>query len=144
MNDLQQNKLTESIKAFDAAVKIDNSRVEGYYGLGVAKSGFCFTEGKFCNEAIADLNKVVSINPKYKRAFYNLSVCKNKLGNFNGTLAALNKAIEWDPNDADYYHNRGLTKIQLGDKTGACEDFYKSVQLGSELSKKLIDINCNK
>ncbi|MFI5148917.1 MAG: tetratricopeptide repeat protein [Bacteroidia bacterium] len=141
LDNFHQKKLSEATAIFESAIQLDSTRPDGYYGLGVVKSTSCFYDSLNCQEAQTLLMKASSIQPGYKRVYYNLSICKSKTGDYQAELDYLNRAIEQDPGDSDYFHNRGMVKLRLGNKRGACEDFTKAAGMGNERSKHFV-VDC--
>jgi len=139
---LKDNNIDYAIKEFNQAIKLDNKRVEAHYGLGVSKAIICFNNNNLCNEAIIDLNTVISINPNYKKAYFNISICKTKISDFKGALDALDKAINQDPNDPDYYINKGSIYLILNETAKACENFQEALIKGSNSAKEKIKLYC--
>ena len=130
-NAIKVNDLLEATKHFENAIKIDRKIPDGYYGLGVVNAKYCFKDSTHCNDAITYLNKAKSINDSYRRIYYNLAVCKIKMGFYNDALPDLNKAITLDSTDGDYFANRGSLYLKLGNTQNACKDWKKAIQLGS-------------
>ena len=63
--------------------------------------------------AIADLDKVIELNPKYFDAYNNRGVVKGKLKQHKKAIADFDKAIKLNPKDAQAYYNRGVAKKTL-------------------------------
>ena len=70
-------------------------------------------------EAIADLNEAIRLDPNNAVAWNNRGFSKNKLGDYQGAIADLDEAIRLDPNYAVAWNNRGFSKRKLGDYAGA-------------------------
>ena len=124
-------EIDEAIASFKQALRIDQSRVEAYYGLGFSHMHLC-PDGRRDREiAIRYFNKAVKIDPEFQRSYFNRAICKDELGDLQGALDDISKQIANDNTNADYYHNRAVYKLELGDTLGACDDFRKSFDLGS-------------
>jgi S1-C subfamily serine protease len=79
---------------------------------------------------LADLNKAISLNPKFTYAYnYRGLVKAIKLNDFQGALADLNKAISLDPKSADAYISRGTVKVGLNDRQGAISDLRTAARI---------------
>ena len=74
-------------------------------------------------EAIAEYDKALKINPKFAEAYYNRGLIKHELGDSKGAIADFDQAIKIDPQYVEAYTQRGLAKDKLGDKAGAKEDY---------------------
>ena len=79
--------------------------------------------------AIADLDKVIELDPKYGPAYCSRGSAKYSLGNYEEAVADLDKAMELGLNHALAYHNRGITKVEIGDYRGAIADFDRAMEL---------------
>ena len=137
-----KKNIEDALNKYTLAIKIDSSKVEALYGLGVVYSFDCFSDKKDCPKAIEYLTKAIQVNPKYRRAYFNRSICKTMIGDMNSALSDLNHAIENNPSDPDYFNNRGTIKLSLGDKDGACKDFNKALNLGLKSVITVIEEHC--
>jgi Trypsin-like peptidase domain/TPR repeat len=86
------------------------------------------------NDAIADFNQAIAINPKYSDAYNNRAILKDgKLNDIQGALADLNQAIAINPKYSNAYNNRaGLKYLKLNDRAGAIQDLRQAAQLYRE------------
>ena len=91
-------------------------------------------EGRY-DEAIAECNKAIELDPNMAGAYVNRSFAYSKKGEFDKTIADCNKAIELDPNLADAYNNRGIAYYNKGDYDKAARDFKKAIMLNPENAK---------
>jgi tetratricopeptide (TPR) repeat protein len=66
------------------------------------------------DEAIADENKAIEINPDLASAFVSRSAAYGSKGDDDQALADASKAIDIDPNNAQAYGNRGLARGAQG------------------------------
>lgn len=79
-------------------------------------------------KALADLNKVLKLDPNYADAYYNRGTLKSRyLKEYKAAILDFNKAIEIDPTDTSSLHNRGKAKTYLEDYSGAITDFNKVI-----------------
>ena len=67
-------------------------------------------------EAIADYDKAIELNPKYFNAYYNRGTAKDGLKQYKESIADYDKAIELDPKYFDAYYNRGFAYLELAQK----------------------------
>jgi tetratricopeptide (TPR) repeat protein len=140
LKNMQVNKAKE---VFLKAIDVSPDKPDGYYGLGVCYTINCGANIENCKEGIKYLDKVLQMDAKYRRAYYNRAICRDKLGNSQGAIDDLDIQISLDNTDPDYYHNRAVIKLQLGDTTDACNDFKKSYDLGNVFDKVSIENLCN-
>ena len=83
-------------------------------------------------QAGADYNKAIEINPEYANAYNNRGNIKAKQADYNGAIEDYNRAIELNSQFVEAYCNRGITKENLGDHYEAMEDFDRAIELNSE------------
>lgn len=139
---LQANQLSLALVKFQEAIKLDSSKIDGHYGLGVTQAAICHRQAKFCNEAIETLSYVIKLDSNFNRAYFNRAQCRlNKLDYYNA-ISDYNKAIELDDTDGDYFADRGFTYQQIGNKEKACLDYQKASQMGIKRAKNLYETTC--
>jgi tetratricopeptide (TPR) repeat protein len=80
-------------------------------------------------EAIADYDKAIFLDPNDDRAYYNRGIVKYKLDRKRAAMADFDKAISLNPNLAQAYLNRGSVKSDLGQKQEAIADYDKAISL---------------
>jgi tetratricopeptide (TPR) repeat protein len=86
-------------------------------------------EKKNYNEAIADFNKVLEIDPNNKIAYFNRARAKSGLGDSKGSIEDNNKVIELDPSYSMAYNNRGWDNFLLKNYIEALKDFNNAIEL---------------
>ena len=82
------------------------------------------------DEALADFNKTIELNPKDPDAWNNRGLVYNRLGRTQEALSDFNKALELDDLNGQAYNNRGLVYLKLGKHNEAIEDLKKAGRLG--------------
>ena len=97
--------------------------------------------GKF-QDALNDLDKAISIDPGYAKAYSNRGVTRGALQQNNAAIADFSQAIRLDPRLADAYRNRGITREMIGDLRGACSDWNIASALGQEGPKQWTSTQC--
>jgi tetratricopeptide (TPR) repeat protein len=95
----------------------------------------------FHDEAIADYDKAIEIDPGYAMAYSNRGTARESKGDRHGAFADYNKAIEVDPRNAYAYNIRGLAREGrslggtgagrggVGDYDGAIADYTKAIEI---------------
>ncbi len=83
-------------------------------------------------QASADYNKAIEINPKYANAYNNRGNIKSKRADFKGAIKDYNRAIELNSLFVEAYCNRGIAEENLGDHHEALEDFDRAIELNPE------------
>ena len=105
----------------------DSIRAHVYHVQGQWK----FRSNRF-NEALADFDKAIQLNPAFIYTYRWRGDANSRLGNHKAAIADYNTAIQLDPDNADSYRGRGMAKVNLGDPTGAVLDCNKAVQINPE------------
>ena len=120
---------------------------EDYYKRGVADH-----DGGDDDEAIIDLTKAISINPRYAEAYYERGrIIEPNLGDvqLNGSEkvglelygTAINEfttAISINPKFKEAYCRRGEAKTKIGDFDGAIADYTKAIEIDPRYSRPYI------
>lgn len=81
------------------------------------------------DEALADFEKAIAINPNYSPPHNGRGVILQKKGKQNEALSEFNKAIELDPRGAAAYIGRGDIRFQRSELDAALADFNKTLEL---------------
>ena len=100
----------ETLRCFNAALRLNPDLVEIYARRGVIKSRLENFEGAF-----KDFDKMIQINPKHIFAYNNRATARIHLRDEQGAFKDLNKAIELDPNYVMAYINLGGTNLYIAD-----------------------------
>jgi hypothetical protein len=74
-------------------------------------------------EAIANYDAAIALNPRYADAYYNHGDALRELGCFDKALADYDKAIALEPNHADARFNRAVLYLANGDYACGWEDY---------------------
>ena len=82
--------------------------------------------------AIADYDMTVQLNPDHADAYNNRGNVKYKLKQYNAAIADYDMAIRLNPNHADAYNNRGKAKHKLEQYRAAITDYNAAIQLKSD------------
>lgn len=93
-------------------------------------AGFELHEQGHWEEAIAEYNKAIELDPNLAIAYNNRGAAYFETGQYDLAIADFNKAIELDLNLAMAYANRALAYTILGMDTEAEQDLEIAVQLG--------------
>ena len=79
-------------------------------------------------EAIAELDEVVRINPRDVVAYSNRGSIYNKLGQHQRAVESYNLALEVNPNFNVLYNNRSIAYYSLGEYELALEDLIRFIK----------------
>ncbi|AGL17014.1 tetratricopeptide repeat protein [Actinoplanes sp. N902-109] len=80
-------------------------------------------------EALADLSKVIELDPNYADYYFDRADARRRLGDITGAIADCDTAISLSPPFYELYYNRADLRAELGDSAGAISDFGYVVEL---------------
>jgi tetratricopeptide (TPR) repeat protein len=98
------------------------------------------------NKAIADLTKVIELNPGYQAAFYLRGFIYHSSTKYDAAILDFDKAIALDPRDDWSYYWRGNARYYNGEIPQAITDLEKFVELAGDnywVGEKPIDLVIN-
>jgi tetratricopeptide (TPR) repeat protein len=81
-------------------------------------------------EAIAEFKKVISIDPKYVKAYNGLGVSYDLLGEFSNAIASYEAGLALDPKEAYLHNNLGYSYLMQGNPDQSISAFQKAISLG--------------
>lgn len=81
------------------------------------------------DDAIADYNKAIQLNPEFALAYYGRCSAYKDKGEFVRAIADADRVIEINPQDPEAYANRGSAYVAKGDKDRAVADYRKALQI---------------
>ena len=85
-------------------------------------------------QAIADLNQAIRLNPKLVNAYNLRGIVYRKQGKYDLAIADYNQAIQLNPKYANAYNNRGLVYYNQGKSDLAIADYNQAIQLNPKLA----------
>ena len=83
-------------------------------------------------EAIAEFKKVLTIDPKYVKAYNGLGVSYDLLGEFSNAITSYEAALALDPGQAYLHNNLGYSYILQGNPARAISAFQKAISLNPQ------------
>jgi len=89
----------------------------------------CLDKGKY-DDAIADYDKAIALDPNVATAYTNRGVTYGRKGDYDRAIADYTKAIAIDANHANAYYNRGVAYEKQGDKEQAIAEYRKVLEIG--------------
>ena len=98
------------------------------------RKGVDFNRQDKYDEAIAEFNNAIKINPNSANAYYNLGIIYDKKSDSDKAIANFSKAIGIDPALADAYYNRGSIYYKKGAFDDAISDYSKAIELSPKLA----------
>ncbi|WP_414529438.1 tetratricopeptide repeat protein [Nodularia chucula] len=93
------------------------------------KRGFDRLKEKKYQEAIADFNQVIKLEPDNIYAYLGKGLGNFSLENYQAAKENFDQALEISPNFAHGYYFRGFTRLMLSDNRGAIADLQKASTL---------------
>jgi len=118
--------------------EIHSGEGQSYYERGIARFFLQDYEG-----SIADLFKVIEIDPKNKWCYLYIGIAKMGIADFPGAISDFSRAIDLNPMFTAAYYNKGLLKIGLGHVHSGLLELNKANKLNGTILYKGININCN-
>ena len=95
----------------------------------ILKKGIDYSRHDKYDEAIAEFNNAIKINPGSANAYYGLGFIYDKKGDLDKAVANFSKAIEIDPALTDAYYNRGFAYYKKGSFDQSISDYGKVIEL---------------
>ncbi|MBE8949148.1 MAG: tetratricopeptide repeat protein [Quinella sp. 3Q1] len=93
-----------AVENYTVVINVDEKNERAYYWRA-----WCYDELGDNEKALADLNRLLALNPNYdSNAYNNRAVAYENLGDLEKALADYNKALELDPNNESAKNNRQL------------------------------------
>ena len=105
----EKGNVAASIKSAEDAIKFQPNQYMSRYLLGKSYIG----AGRY-NDAIAELDKSISLKDNFAPAYFELGNAYYKKFDFNSARANYQKAIQYDSQLIDAYNNLGVIQIALG------------------------------
>ena len=85
--------------------------------------------------ALADCNQAVKLDPKYADAYSDRGKAYGRLGQLADALSDFSKAIELNPKIAVAYSNRGTAYARLGQLASAVADYTRAIDLNPKYAE---------
>lgn len=133
-----------AIASFEQAIKLDSTKVEGFYALGVTY-GFMYQKDNQESDfqtALKYYDKAQSMEPDYANIHFNYALLYTQNKNYELALIHINKQLELHPNDVDSIYTKGQILGYLDNVDEACKCLKKAAKMGEPRAKKLYKKNC--
>ncbi|PCJ00174.1 MAG: hypothetical protein COB15_03300 [Flavobacteriales bacterium] len=153
---MQKSSRKEALKDFNLAIRIDSNNSEAYY----YRSSFYYKGKDYTLEksvrstlmvsSLRDINHAIQINPNEDKYYLHkgrvLLIIDHleDRGYTNEPLIMYSKAIAINKENSEALFSRGFHSMKMKKMVGACEDLYKSMELGHERGKSLYKMQCGK
>jgi tetratricopeptide (TPR) repeat protein len=123
--------ITATPEAAGAATTADEHFIIGFNKF--VDPGENFLAGK--QQAIAEFNTAIQLNPKYATAYFSRAYTYEQLGKFDLAVKDYTQAIAIDPKFPEAYTNRGLLKLErFNDIEGALADYNQALVIDPQYS----------
>ena len=140
-----QGKFREAKEEFEKALKADPSsefaedslkvikdvtdkKIESKTAIHYFKGAAHFLNEQW-DEAIADYDKAIELNPRLAMVYVNRGFAYSNIGLLDQAISDYTKAIELNPGFAGAYVNRGSAYLSKGQYDRAISDYSKAVEL---------------
>jgi Flp pilus assembly protein TadD len=120
----QQNRPTDALDAYDAALAIEPNQPRVLYNMG----NICLQLNRL-EEAIGYFQRAGDLSPNDSRIFSNLGIALAKSGRSGEALVALGRALEANPSDPNAHLNAAILLAQLGRYDDARQHYQEVIRL---------------
>lgn len=125
------NNLGKAIELYSYLIEVSpNHYVYNHRGL------VYFSLSQY-EEALADFNMAIEIEPKDLRVYTNRGLTYRMLKELDMALADFNKSLELNPLWPDTFYGRSLTYYDMGDVNSALENCDKAIALKSDFKQAI-------
>jgi len=90
--------------------------------------GYYYTEVNRFDDALADFDQAIALNPKVARVWVNKGNVLAELNQNDSAYVCFERALELKPNYPEALSNRGGVRSRRGDLAGAIEDFSRAIE----------------
>ncbi len=132
---LNQGKLEEAMKKFNAALETDKTSLEArmYLGIALAAAGHL-------DEGIEKLNEAVRIEPSSPKAHHNLGTLLMQAGRMDLAQREFERALELDPYFPEAHNNLGLILSKSNQLKNAIGHFRTASELNPQYLEALFNL----
>ncbi len=125
-NKIEQAKYKDAIEDFNLAIAVDGNNVKAYSNRGIAKTHLADFLGAFDDYSI-----VVKKSPENYQSWYNRGLLRlEEMKDAKGSIEDFSQAAKLNPKNGVIYYQRGRAWNMLKNRSSACDDFFRSVNLG--------------
>lgn len=121
---------SESLYAYDEAVRLNQSYAEAWYQKGLIHH-VVFNEKE---KAIEAYDEAIKSDPNYALAWNGKGVALNDLKKFIDAIQSLNKAIEINQSFTEAWNSRAVSFERLGNYSEAIKNYDKSIELNPQFA----------
>ncbi len=95
-------------------------------------------KGKY-DEAIAEFNKAIAINPHYEKAYEDRGLTYGKKGDLDQAISDFTRAAAINPNDGKAYYSRAISFFAKEIYGSSWLDVHKAESLGYKIDPKFLE-----
>lgn len=106
----------------------------GGQSLEHSEAGIKLQDQGRLEEAVAEFDEAIRINPELAAAYNNRAMACGEMGQYDKALADFSEAIRLESQDALYPNNRGGTYSEMGQFDRALQDFDEAIRLDPQLA----------
>lgn len=129
---------TESLVSNDRAIELDPENSFLYLERGLLLGVRVMYPDEFDN-AIADYDKAIILNPTLLCAYFSRGVLKHKKGDFAGAVKDFTSSIDLSPGYAFFYNSRAEAKCGLRKYQDALTDYNQAINLNTDKAEFYIN-----
>ena len=123
-----KGRYKEALELYNDIIKINPNHVNALNNRAIINSKNINNVNNV-KDAIADLKNIISIDPKYTKAYGNLAFIYNDMRMYDEAIENLNIAINTDPNESWNYDLRSSCYLNIKQYALAEEDSLKAVNI---------------
>ena len=97
--------------------------------LAYSNRGSAYINVRKYDDAIADYDRAIALDPSYAMAYNNRGFAKTHKSDYDGATDDYDRAIALDPNYAAPYGKRGFAKLNKADYDGAIDDCSRAIAI---------------
>lgn len=135
------NNLKDDVKALsilNQAIDIVDNNPRYYIDRGAAKINLLLFQ-----EAIADFEQAIRIEPKNAISYANVALCYNQLAQYDRAIVQADKAIALNPQMGYAYYLRSESHLYKGDTLLMCNDLAQAMNFNFTAAADRIFRYCN-
>lgn len=142
-------RLTEAVQDYNSARQLDPYVVEVFDIHGRINKMKVLKDVSVKNpedagKALLEIETKLKNDPNNAGLLFVSANLKVLLGRYQDAIEDFSRAVILKPDYTEAIYNRGIAFVIVNNKTMACEDFYRSGQLGSERAFKKYALFCKK
>lgn len=130
----QSGELQRAVQLYDALMIRLGDSAETHY-----KRGNALNRLRRWEEALADYDRVIELDPGYANAFCNRGAVLEKLQRLDEALASFDRAVELNPGDVLAYYNRGSVLKAQQRLDEALASYDQAIALRSDYAEAFIN-----